>query len=361
MGTVNLKIRKPKHIMNEEQILKKVLLSTKLFKEPEDNLKNLFDLKGSGIETLLLISYGTECEVDKAIGGFYFLSKDEIWMPFTEKDLLKCPPSLGKKMKIEDLWELSRISQKAGIKRVTNYEYPKPIKTYEIPFEFLESVIKEDKYIILGALNKEELEKRMKGAEELGIPLRNIVIFYDIPTFDPDHEYNFDEYLAGVKLRELGYIVASGSLHGVGVSDDLYGYKCGNHDEGAFLLELLLGKELKKGTTEKDSCYVEAEARSRIFSSNNQGINQLEEGKIPYINKYFISASLAAHYIPHVTELGYGMITFDEEGKIYFFDSKEHGMKRQQDQVLESVSTFISKIAERSEKCPFPIFRLLKS
>ena len=68
-----------------EAAVKKVLLSTGLYEEVGEEFSDLFDLKTSGAEAVLLAAYGSH-------RSFYLVDEDRVAIPPREDDLVVCPP-----------------------------------------------------------------------------------------------------------------------------------------------------------------------------------------------------------------------------------------------------------------------------
>ncbi|MHC1628111.1 MAG: hypothetical protein ACXQTI_04685 [Candidatus Nezhaarchaeales archaeon] len=311
------------------EIVKRVLIKAGLFKESD---LELFHLRGSGIESLLFASYG-------GMRSFYLYEKGRILIPPREEDVLSCPPVF---LRIAKWEEFSPSSKPEGLSYLFSREEP------------FDVIIEQDKYIYLAGLRSigpTEIKELYRESLRLGIdPLNVMVVEVNI---NPKVKSPFDEYLAGVVLRNQRYLVTRFSFWGFG--PDLYAYRASTFGDGAFLLEIGIGaKKLRKGLSEETVALIEAEAQARILEKD-YGINLVDkylnesEG---YFGKGFISASLAADYqIEGVTLHGFGIITFDEEGNIIFKDSKDFSIKERQSEMLTLIKGWERILEERAKKC----------
>lgn len=321
---------------NYIKIIERVLINTVLFKHSD--LKP-YHLKGSGIESFLLASYGGP-------RSFYLYDEESILLPPSEEDVLKCPPIFLRILRREDY---------------TSYPLPEGLPHLFLKNELLDKIIGRDKYVFLakfGAIDASKILELYRKSRSLGIdPLDVLVVEVDI---NPERESSFDEYLAGVVLRSQGYLVSSISLWQSSVSTcpsaaDLFAYKAKDFGCGAFLLEIAIGaKRITGGKSEEASALVEAEAQSRILGARH-GLDQVK-GYLRdcrgYFGKGFVSASLAADYqIKAVVSKGIGIITFNEDGDIIFRDSKDFSVEERQSTMLSKVSEWVKKLEERAEKC----------
>lgn len=320
------------------KIIKEVLVKTGLFRESDIEP---FHLKGSGMESLILASYGS-------LKSFYLYNEESILIPPREEDVLRCPPIFLRALRREDYTSYPILLSKG-----LPYSFSKD--------ELLSKIVEQDKYIYLaksGSMNPAKILDLYRRSVSLDVdPSDVLVIEVDI---DPEAESSFDEYLAGVVLRNQGYLVSSISLWQSSISTwpsaaDLFAYRARDFGCGAFLLEIAIGaKKIIGGKSEEASALVEAEAQRRILGARH-GLDQVKrylrecQG---YFGKGFVSASLAADYqIEAVVSKGIGIITFNEDGDIVFRDSKDFSVREKQSAMLNKVSEWVRKLEERAEKC----------
>jgi len=321
---------------NYIKIVEKVLIKTGLFKRSD---LEPYHLKGSGIESFLLASYAGP-------RSFYLYNEESILLPPSERDVLGCPPIF--------LRMLKRVNY-------TSYPLPEGLPYLFSKDELLDKIIGQDKYVFLakfGAIDAAKILELYRKSKSLGVdPLDVLVVEVDI---NPERESSFDEYLAGVVLRNQGYLVSSISLWQSSVSicpsaADIFAYRAKDFSCGVFLLEIAIGaKKITGGKSEEAAALVEAEAQHRILGARH-GLDQVKrylrecQG---YFGKGFVSASLAADYqIKAVVSEGIGIITFNEDGDVVFRDSKDFSVREKQSAMLNKVSEWVRKLEERAEKC----------
>ncbi|MEM0232978.1 MAG: hypothetical protein QXL22_03050 [Candidatus Nezhaarchaeales archaeon] len=334
-----------------KELMERVLLNTGLFWRPEKDLRYIFDLKSSGLETFLLAAYASR-------DSFYLCEDpDFIIMPVNEDDLWRLRQTSPVKCMTCSPFKKMRFNDYKGY--ILREEEPEIIP--KVPEEFFYSMLKKEKYIILRILRLERNYplRDMRDIlgftpEELYNEVRNIgidpcdVAVMLINEPNPQREDWFDEYIAGMILRCDGYIVSTCfAPEQYLVGSDMYGFKFGYYGEGAFLLEILLGKDIRKGRTEASACIVEAEARNRVISDKH-GLGQLHKyivnSELSY-GKGYISASLMDNYlIQEVLKHRYGVITFDYEGQIIAKDSEYHGCEKRENKLLEEAEKFIEEL-----------------
>lgn len=334
-----------------KELIEKVLLNTGLFWKPEKELRYLFDLKSSGLETFLFAAYASR-------SSFYLYENPNIIiMPVNE----------------DDLWMLRQTSSVKHIicspfKKLQSSDYKyyilrekEPEIIPRVSEEFFYSMLKEEKYIILRILRHEKIyslrdirnilgitpEELHNEVRDVGIDPSNVAVIL-INEPHPQKEDWFDEYLAGIVLRTDRYIVSTCfAPDKYLVGSDMYGFRFDHCGEGAFLLEILLGKNIRRGRTKAGACIVEAEARNRVISDEH-GIGQLHRYMINSGLSYgrgYISASLMDDYhIQEVLKHGYGVITFDHEGQIIAKDSEYHSDEKRESELLEEVEMFIEEL-----------------
>ncbi len=316
---------------NPGMAVKKVLLNTGLYRKVEEEFFDLFDLKTSGAEAVLLAAYGSH-------RSFYLVDEDRVAIPPREEDLVVCPPV-----------PLRELSPRDVVKS------PMPTAWPTHDWELLRRLLTGEKYVLLRDVRDvRSLLERVKSA---GIEPTDVLVAPVLSDFRPDWEPGFLVYLAGLALRSRGYLVAGegpGPLRFFG--PDLCAFRTSQFCEGAFLLELLLGKKLKKGYSEESACVIEVEAQRRILDSKH-GVAQA----LKYVNwsegrlgKAFVAgAFLEAYQIEEAVRRGCGVISLSPDGDIVFIDARDLSIQELQHEFLQYVSDVISQLELRAERCPF--------
>jgi len=313
----------------DKDLIKSVLLNTGSFHEIKGPAEDIADLRASGIDTLLLSS----C----CLSSFYLFNENHVIIRPNESDLLVCPPIPLRVLKLEDIKELPRIDG------IPHYDW-----------NLLAKLVSGEKYIILSRIREPRVVRGLiRQVKGIGLdPLDICVVPLEIYL---NRENDIDTFLAGLELRKRGYLITFRSFGMAG--GDLFAYKVPGFAEGAFLLEVLLGKKLKRGLqTEESTCIVEVEAQTRILDDRH-GIKQVLKYVFDakgYFGKAFVAASLAADYqIRACLEHKCGVITFDRNGNIVFKDALYDWSDREkQHELLTSIRKLIELIELRNEKCP---------
>jgi len=315
---------------NKKEVIKSVLLNTGLFHNVEPELRNLFDLKTGGIEALLLASYGSA-------KSYYLYDEKWVIIPPREDDLLGCPPVPLRRLKIKDL-----------------KDYP-PIKGLPLyDWKILSAITREEKYIILRSLSYSEIREYLTKINEISLKPISVLVAPIPEEIKPEWESCFDEYLAGIIFRNKGYLVTYQNF-GIISGPDFFAYRAGTFGEGAFLLEILLGKRLREGRSEESTCLIEAEAQYRILDAKHgiaQALGYLFNSG-GYIGQAYVSASQAAEYqVREAIKQGCGMITYNEKGDILYYKAKNYANREKQHELLESVKSFVKLLEKRNKNCP---------
>lgn len=336
-------------------IVRRVLLNTRLFREPPKDLGGLIDLWSSGLEAFILASYASDYAV------YFSENQDYLILPVSEYDLW---------INHERQWrgEAEKIMQPFKLISFQDYSYyferghgyEKFYLNPEISKKLVRHLLNEDKYIILAPYSQ-YMQRRKEWIRSVIAGVYEEIIEYDISpydvllipfeTYDPGCETSFDEYLSGVVLRQKGYIVST-SLIGLwpgSTGADIHGFSFIELKEGAFLIELLLGKRLKEGRGEASACIVEVEAKNRVLDKKH-GLNQL----IGYMydrygcyGKGFVAASFMEDYqIEEILKNDYGVITYDADGNIIFEDSQIHSDEEKEWENLKSAGKWINYAIE---------------
>ena len=323
------------------EIIKKILVNTKIFKEPESDLREFFHLKTTGKEAFLFASYG-RCFSDI----FYLHDESFALAALREEDILSLlPPLLS--IRREYLQEFGHAQP---IEPRISYSLNRQ--------ETLNRIFTEDKYVVilspayshfrkniadttLRRYEKDNVKSFVKHIDEVykfcnkeNIHPNNVLI-YRLPNA-PDEKNpenatvgeNFYEYLAGIVLREQKYFVTKRPFGPMAVSDDIYAYKDDGFRIGAFAVEIGLGLgdlDISEGNT-YEAVYIEAEpTRERATkTSNEHGIGQIKKSKVyGYYSGYYVCGPFITDRKEWENLAGdIGAISFNEQGEIVFIPHK---------------------------------------
>ena len=327
----------------ENKVAIKVLKNTGHFRDPESDLKDIFDLKASGREAFLFGCYGSfRCH------AYYLYSDEMLIVPSPEEEILKLPPVPLGLIKLNDIPDTYSFLPAMGLLKKEErlldkilgedkyivfmnsrwwVDYQRQIAYPRTPYDYLWS----EKVIEQHNRNyREEVANLRKEVVRRGIDPLNVLVVDG--AIDKETEGFLTPYLAGVKLREKNYLVSEHSF-GISSGADLFAYRAKKFGGGAFMAGLIMGiEEIEEGASEPSACVIEIEAQKRICHSRH-GIAQAIDyviGAGGYFGKGFVAAPLADEYqIKEAEKRGVGIVSFDENGEIIFRDCKGEVSEKQ--------------------------------
>lgn len=319
------------------EIIKKVLLNTKVFREPESDLRDVFHLKTSGKEAFLFASYG-RCFSDI----FYLHDEHYVLTALAEENV----PSLLPPLLTIRREYLQEFGHAQPIEPKLNCSLNTP--------DMLERIFNEDKYMIIltpsySHFRKNIADTTMRRYEKANIKsfVKQIDEVYDVCRKENIHPNNvliyglsnigesenvaagenFYEYLAGIVLREQNYFITKRHFGPIPVSDDIYAYKNDSFKNGAFAVEVGLGLkdlEVREGNT-PEAVYIEAEStHENSISTFDEGIGQIRESMVyGHYSGYYVCGPFITKEEWENYEAGViGAISFNEQGEIVFIPHK---------------------------------------
>ena len=332
----------------DRELFRKVLLDTGLFDEPEGELRETFDLRGSGKECYLFASYGAHGF------GYYLLDRETLLQPIGDEEAFYLPWLPISSIKILDLEEFElQLADPVGL-RVGPPVASSALELVKKDRTLADSVLKEDKLIKLLPLEVPEkglsyskgvirahflsLHALVEECCRLGVKPSDVLVLIRNPLDDE----SFYQYLAGVCLRKKNYLITEWPLCRPLLAD-IFGYRSKGFSNGAFLLELCLGLSRidSGGDNEESSVLVEAESTPRAGADHSQrsGVGQASRylrGAGGFFERGYVAAPMISHLIE--SEEGVGIITYDRNGRIRFKEAPAIGGFRVSDTVEDAES-----------------------
>jgi len=339
---------------NGKDFVKKVLLNTKLFIRPENDLAKIFDLKTSGKEAFLFASYA-----NTGYSNIAYLYDDELIIQATEEVSYPLCPFLA--MDIRDFCTYRFVKNPSIATFLDlNGDLTKKLLEKEKYIKILEKPYYSD-YGYLRSSTLRHREKEFQGmvkevlkmCKESNIEPSNVLIYVltageNGSIYYPDE--SFYEYLAGVVFREKGYLVSRINFSRYPMGPDFFAFRPSDLSRGAFWLEICLKlTEINQPQSEEGSTVIiEAEDTPNETRSYGEkaGVGQALKYLGPgYFDKAFVIGPLAQDLCE--TEKRAGIITFDEKGKIYFKDGKSNAVPELQNETLREVNAWIKLALSR--------------